>query len=182
MKLIPILSSYAQAAVELSKRCFSRPTPSDYERLDRHIRRLEGMAREAFQEEYRKRYEALALKLEQGQPLTQDEKHDLELLIIGEAQYYLKTEQDFEAWQHELHRLIDEIEKLEKDGFNDVEAFMHLQALCRDARGVLPNITFYMREQERVKQFKSRITGDLDQETARILADLIRSMLHSEAI
>lgn len=180
MKIVPILSSYAKAAVDLADKCAQASNIDEYERLDRHIRRLEGMAREAFQEEFKAQYEAIAGHLEEGKPLTEEEKNALELLIVGEAQYYIQDEANFEAWQRELQQLMQEIRSLESQGLDQADTLLRLQALCRDLRGILPDMTMYLRERDRIQSFQRSVQASFDPETARVLADVIRAMLSSE--
>ena len=40
MKIVPILSSYAKAAVDLADKCSQASNVEEYERLDRHIRQI----------------------------------------------------------------------------------------------------------------------------------------------
>ena len=104
----------------------------------------------------------------------------LNLLIVGEAKYYVKHENDLENWRGELARLIEEIERIEAGGANDVDRLLHIQALCRDARHILPDITFYYSEKERLARFETATSGQIDAEKGRILADVIRAMMESD--
>ncbi len=180
MKIVPILSSYAKAAVDLADKCSQTSNVEEYERLDRHVRRLEGMAREAFQEEFKAQYEAIAGHLEEGKPLTEEEKRALELLIVGEARYYVQDEANFEAWQRELQQLTQEIKTLESQGLDQADTLLRLQALCKDLRGILPDMTMYLRERDRIQSFQRSVQTSFDPETARVLAEVVRAMLRSE--
>jgi hypothetical protein len=169
----------ARETAAAAGRAFSSEHPTPYRLFDQGVRELEGLAREAFQAKLRGTYQAIVDKLENGQPLTQEEQELLKLLIVGEAKYYLRFENDLQNWQDELQRLTQEIERLAAQGLDDIDSLLHLQALCRDAKGVLPNIIFYYREKERLARFEKAAHGQLDPEAGRLLADMIKQMMSS---
>ena len=150
-----------------------------YQTLDHQIRQLENVARENFQAKLKNDYQTVVEKLEKGTPLTTDERQILELLIVGEANYYLRHENDFGNWLNELRRISAEIERLQAGGLTKIAEVMHLQALCRDARGILPDIMFYLREKERVERFKSGTQGEISPADGKMLANMIRAMMAS---
>ncbi len=175
----PTLSAQISKTVEVAKRCFETESVTDYEELDRRVVELEGTAREVFQGKLRVQYLSIAEKLDRGAEITAQERQALELLIIGEAKHYLKYENDFENWKRELKRLAEEIEKVQARGSESIEEVMHLQALCREAKGVLPDITFYLREKERIVRFEDTMRETLDPEARRFLAEIIKGMMES---
>lgn len=162
-----------------AQRCFETDQVRDYESLERLIRQIEVGARETFQELVREQAEALARKLEDGAPLTIDEKQTLELLIVGDARYYLKYENDFENWKVELKRLLSEIDRIQPVGAKAIDELLRLQALCRDARTVLPGINYYLQEKERLQRFQTSTQSGVNPEVARILAEILREMISS---
>ena len=164
---------------EVAKRCFDTESVADYEHLDRQTSELESMAREAFQDTLKGGYLSIAEKLEAGEEITPEDREALQLLIVGEAKYYLKQENDFENWTRELERLAGEMEKVHTSGSAGIEDLMRLQALCREARAVLPDITFYLREKERIQRFEDAVRGTLDPEVRRFLAEMITGMMRS---
>lgn len=150
---------------------------SAYEALSRTIGEMDDHARELFQRQYAAEYAALASKLERGQPLTAAELQHLRLLIVGDAQAYLQHENNFEDWQAEIKRIADELAILRASGLGDGEALLKTQALCRDARNVIPDILNYLRERERLQRFDTVTAGQMDASTARFFATMIREML-----
>jgi hypothetical protein len=66
--------------------------------VDSVIHLLKNQAREQFQQMAIERYGSVLGKLEAGDPLTDEERSALEILIVGQARYYLKEETDFGAW------------------------------------------------------------------------------------
>ncbi|MBN1486930.1 MAG: hypothetical protein JW981_04760 [Anaerolineae bacterium] len=177
-----ILSAKVDQLVTSMKQSLQTKSVTSYEESHRLICKLDTDIREAFQELLRKHYKPIISKLENGGRLSQEERNALELLIVGEAKFYVDLENDYENWVREIGRLVSEIEKLQTAGLATVEDILHLQALCRDARNVLPDIAFYLREQERVKYFQSAMLDSLDMESRRFLADMIRGMMTSDRL
>jgi hypothetical protein len=151
----------------------------DYEEMDLEVRALENMARETFQALVEKQYTDLVLKLESGDALTGEEKQVLKLLVVGAAEYYLKEEEQVDEWRAELDRLMGEMERLKSENLLTVDAILELQALCKDARRVLPDLVYYFTERQRVERFQEAMRGPLDPVAARVLADTIRGMMSS---
>lgn len=167
--------------LEAAARAFESKASTAYDTFDWNVRELEVLAREDFQAKLGHAYLIILNKLEKGEPLTSQEWEMVNLLVIGEAKYYLQHENDFENWQAEIKRLVNEMEQVESStGLDDVDSLLRMRALCRDARGVLSSITYYLQEKERVDRFKETTGGALDLETGRILADVIRGMMTSD--
>jgi hypothetical protein len=175
----PTLLAQISKTTEVAKRCFETESVGDYEDLDRQVVELERTAREAFQDRLKDDYLAIAAKLEGGAEITCAEREALGLLIIGESKEYLKCENDFENWKKDLKRLAGEMEKVRASSSASTEDLIHLQALCREAIGVLPDITFYLREKERIKRFEHAMRETLDPEARRFLAEIIMGMMES---
>ncbi|HSJ24315.1 MAG TPA: hypothetical protein VK929_06600 [Longimicrobiales bacterium] len=155
------------------------PHMDGVERLDQKLRTLDSLCRETFQETLSDAYALIAGKLEAGEALTPGEHKAVELLFTGEATYYLKTENNFHDWIAELNRLLDEMAALEADGLDNLAELMHLQALCRDAMHVTPEVIYYLRERQRVEQFRASLEGDISREGGRLLARMIRDLMAS---
>jgi hypothetical protein len=56
----------------------------------------------------------------------------LKLLIVGDAEYYLKYDDGFDRCKNETSKIVDEIRRLQSSDL-DVDALMHLRVLCREA-------------------------------------------------
>jgi hypothetical protein len=121
-------------------------------------------------------------KLEEGEALTAAEQDMLEMMVVGEAKYYVKSENDVENWTNEVKRLVEAIEGLAASGLDDIDALMRLRALCREAQRVVPDLAFYYREQDRVRKFKEATAGAIDVEARRMLANLIKDMMSSDTM
>ncbi|MFP4346124.1 MAG: hypothetical protein ACLFU8_15615 [Anaerolineales bacterium] len=152
---------------------------TDFEEMDLEVRALENMARETFQALVEQKYTDLVLKLESGDALTEEEKQVLELLIVGAAEYYLQEEEQVDEWREEIDRLLGEMKRLKSENLLTVDAILELQALCKAARRVLPDLVYYLTERRRVERFKDAMSRPLDPVAAQVLADTVRGMMSS---
>jgi hypothetical protein len=153
---------------------------SQVERFEQKLQVLDSLCREAFQETLHDLYLTIAEKLEKGtEALSPREREAVELLFTGEAKYYLKTENSYDDWVAELERLIRELEATRAGGLGSIADLMHVQALCRDALHVLPELSYYLREKERVALFRQNLDGELTRESGRMLARMIRDLMSS---
>ena len=173
------VSQKAQIVQRVASEALGSDNSQNFEEFDRQVRELESMAREAFQAKYNNVYKDIIVKLEKGTNLSSEEFEILKLLVIGDAEYFIKYENDLQNWKDELARLTAEIEKLESDDLDNVDNLLHMQALSRDVRNVLPAITFYYREKERIARFETAAAGPVDDESKKIMADVIKSMISS---
>ena len=74
--------------------------------------------------------QSLIAKLQDGKPLTADEMKTLRSLIIGDADYYLKYDDDFDRSKNDLGKIIDEIRRFQDHQGHDV-----LNAACTSFMG-----------------------------------------------
>jgi len=182
---VPQLSEKIQKTIELASRCAQAETSDNYGALGDQLEELEGQAREAFQS--RMDFASLLPKLKSGRPLTPADLKTLELLIVGDAEYFLKYETEFNRWKTEIQQLVGEISKLqsgveskEKSNDLDVDALMHLRALCDEVRRILPAVVYYLDQKERASKFQQATQGPIDAEASRVLAEIVEQMLVSD--
>ena len=165
-----------------SAQTFKQETEVNYQQLQAQVFDLEGLAREAFQSKLEDLYWPILEKLEEGKALTTAEHDIVELLMVGEARYYLRYENDVNQWKGELKRLLEEIKKQQVAGLDEIDSLMRMRALCREAMRVLPDLAYYFRERERVRRFEDATSGAIDVETRRALANLIKEMMESDKV
>lgn len=151
-----------------------------YERLYSEIFKLETMARETFQYQFREHYQAVVEKLQNGDPLTQADKQLLSELVVADAKSYVKHAKEFENWKDHIDRLLAELHSLRAQGVQTTDDLLHIQSLCRDLRTVLPDITFYLRERERVQGYEQNDIQALPPEMKKLLAEAIDAMMKSD--
>jgi len=176
------VDSKIDEVINVSNQSFNTETEAHYQEFQDQIDALEGLARETFQAKLENMYLPILAKLEEGESLTAAEHNILELLVVGEAEYYLKYENELEHWRGELKRLIEEIKKQRAEGLEEIDGLMRLRALCREAMRILPDMTYYFREKERIRKFEEMTKGAIDVETRRSLANLIKEMMESDQL
>jgi hypothetical protein len=166
-----------QKTLELASRCTEAETSENYAALEDQVGDLENRAREAFQ--VKMDFASLLPKLEKGKPLAPADLKTLELLIVGDAEYYVKYETEVDHWKGELERVLGEMAKLQ--GLElDIDGLMHLRALCREARELLADLVFYFDSKQRTSKFQAATRGAIDAEGYRFLAEIVKQMLVSE--
>jgi hypothetical protein len=120
-------------------------------------------------------YQFLLTKLQQEKPLTSDDLKTLRSLIVGDADGYLKYDDDFEQSKAELARIIDQIRKLRSTELN-AETLMHLRVLCREATSALAPTAHYLEQKQRLKNFDANVREPLSSDTRRMLASVIQDL------
>ncbi len=168
--------------LDVATQSLKHETEARYQEFQVQVYDLEGLAREAFQAKLDNMYWSILDKLEEGKSLTAAEHNILELLMVGEAKYYLKYEHKIEHWRNELKRLLEEVKKQQAAGLDEIDSLMRLRALCREAMRVLPDIAYYFREKERIRRFEEATRDAIDTETRRSFANLIKEMMESDQI
>ena len=166
-------------ALQRASRCAEDETSENYEVLEDLIEEIEGQSREAF--ESKMDVASLLPKLKNAKPLPPADLKTLELLIVGDAEYYLKYETELDGWRQEAKRIVAEIATL-KSADLDVEGLMHLRALCREARRVLPDLVFYFDQKERASRFQAATKGPIDPEGYRALMEIVEGMIESDKV
>ena len=178
---LPQLRTTIQKTLDFASRCTRAESSDNYGALGDQIEELEGQAREAFQSKMD--FASLLPKLKAGTPLTPADLKTLELLIVGDAEYFLKYETEFDRWKREIQQLLGEISGLQSGSQRDdldVDGLMHLRALCGEVRRVLPAVVYYLDQKERASKFQQATQGAMDAEASRVLAEIVEQMLLSD--
>ena len=168
------ISTRIKEALDLSAQCFEAEKSEGYEVLSEKLEELEAAARVTFQAH--EDYKSLLTKLDKGTPLSPDELNTLKLLIVGDADYYLKYDEDFDRSKSELKTILDEIRGLQSAEL-DVDGLMHLRVLCREAASVLIPTSYYLEQKERVQKFQEATRDPIDRESGKMLAHITRESM-----
>jgi hypothetical protein len=166
-----------QKVLDLVARCNAAESSDNYEFLEEEIDELEAHARQAVNAKMD--FKSLLAKLVGGLPLTPADLKTLELLIVGDAEYYLKYESEIEEWKTQVKRVLDQIANLQTSTL-DVDSLMHVRALCREAHEVLSDLVYYFDAKERTAKFKIATQGQIDPDGYRFLAEIVQEMLASD--
>jgi|SRR5579862_275328 hypothetical protein len=167
------VSEKLKEALDVADQCFKAENSAGYDVLSEQLEELETLTRESYQQHGD--YKSLLDKLEKGNPLTSDEVNTLKQAIVGDAEYYLKYDDDFDRCKTEAGKIVDEIRRVQSTDL-DVDALMHLSVLCREANRALVPAGYYLEQKERLRKFEDAARGPIDPETGRVLADMIRHL------
>jgi len=160
-------------ALDAAARCAANETSDNYAVLGERLGELETLAKQSLQSNVL--YQPLVTKLLNGTPLTAEELRTLRSLIVGDADYYLKYDDDFDRSKSELARILDQIRQLQSSD-PDVSKLMHVGVLCREAATLLAATEHYLEQKERVQRFEQATRGPIDREAGRALAGIIEGM------
>jgi hypothetical protein len=160
-------------ALNTAAQCSSAETVENYTQVATQLQALDALAGRSLRSHVN--CQPILAKLQQGASLTPDELQVLRLLIVGDADQYLKYDDDFEDAKSELKKILDEIQALASPESN-IDSLMHLRVLCREAASSLGPVLHYLEQKERVRNFEEHTCGPLSADAARILAGIVRNM------
>ncbi len=174
------ISIATSQVVEQGSQSLQTDRSESFERLYLRVHALEQQARETFQHQFRREYQAVIEKLQNGERLDEADKHLVAQLLVADAKSYVKHAADYEAWKDQVDRMLADLKRVQDKGLQTTDDLLHIQALCRDLRAVLPDITFYLRERERIQGYEQNDLNALPPELKNILADVVKSMMESD--
>ena len=120
---------------------------------------------------------AIIGKLENNQPLNDAEKQTVKLWVVGDAEGYVKMENNFQDWLKEYRRLLDIIAAWEgKTG--SVQELVEVHGVLEDAIKVADAVAHYLEDRERVARFE-RAMSNMNDEGRKFIAAMLKSMLAS---
>lgn len=154
-------------------RCAAAETTQNYDALLQQLQDLGELAHITC--EMNVDHAGLARKLRAGETLSSDEMQTVRLLLVGDADYYLKYDEEFDRCRTEVTKIVDEIERF-KSGELGVDGLMHVSTLCREASNLLALAQHYLDARERVRRFEATTTSGLDRDMGRTLAGIIEGM------
>ena len=176
MQNIAALTRTMDETLEAAARCLGAESVTFAEALGERLHALTEVSRESFLGLLAEDFFRIAEKLEAGADLEREEQGALEMLLVGDAEMYLRMERDADTWRAELRRIVGEIRQVRDGGFGDPRALLRLRALCAEANRVLPDLTFYLMERERVERFRESMEA-LGTTERLFLSRLIREKL-----
>lgn len=98
--------------------------------------------------------------------MTKEELKFIKLWVVGDAEYYVKLENNFNDWLLELKRIVDEIAKI-NDPEPNFETASHLRAILEDGKRVIYDIAYFLKKKERIANFEEA-SLELDREERSI--------------
>lgn len=151
---------------------------SSYQALAAIFSDTEVQLREHIQDITKGEINRIIQKLEKGGEISPEEIKFIKLWIVGDADYYIKLENNFNDWLSELKRIIGVINNL-KESNPDFETASHLRAILEDGKRVICDIAFYLEQKERIANFEES-TLELDKEEKDLLVKLLKNKLASK--
>jgi hypothetical protein len=118
---------------------------------------------------------AIIGKLENNQPLNQAEKEMVKLWVVGDAEGYVKMENNFQDWLQEYRRLMDEVASWE-GRTGSIQELVEVHGVLEDAIKVADAVAHYLEDRERVSRCETALTN-LNAEDNKFIAGLLKSML-----
>lgn len=173
---VATLNRTLEETLQSAGQCLGADSVTFCEALGERIHVLTEVAREGFLALLAEDFLRIAEKLEHGADLQQEEMAALEMLLVGDAEMYLRMEREADAWRAELRRIMGEMRQVWDAGFGDPRTLLRLRAVCAEANRVLPDLTFYLRERERIEKFRESMEA-LGTDERLFLSRLIREKL-----
>jgi hypothetical protein len=119
---------------------------------------------------------AIIGKLENNQPLNEDEKQTVKLWVVGDAEGYVKSENNFQDWLQEYRRLMDVITNWESRSAS-IQELVEVHGVLEDAIKLADAVAHYLEDRERVTRFENAIAS-MNAEDSKFIAGLLKSMLN----
>lgn len=160
-------------ALDAAALCASQESTRNYDILSEHLGEIETAVGQLLRAHVA--YRPLLAKLQQGGQLAPDELEALRSLIVGDADEYLKYDDDFERSKTELNRILEQIRQLNARE-PDIEALKRLRVLCREASNALAETSQYVQQKERVRNFEDHTRDALTDDVRRTLAGMVERM------
>lgn len=130
-----------------------------------------SVVREKLQELTKKEINEVIKRLESGEPVSWADLKSVRLWIVGDAESYIRMENNFADWITEYERLIDVLRRYERDSLSSEELF-NLHGILEDACRIAHDIANFLEKKQRVEKFEEAVKrpAEMDRETlARIL-------------
>lgn len=150
---------------------------SDFDRIYAAMDELKISMRERVQEIIRPEAENILRALKANIPLSAQQLKLLRQLIVGDAENYLRQENDYYTWHRELKRLSGIVASVNPET-ESLEELAAMQGSVSDALNLIPSIQRYLEARDRVLRFEQS-TSNIDPMTAELLCKLIEKKLQS---
>ena len=160
------------SSIENAKR---KDNSDAYRSLTGFLRDAKAEMRECIQELTRESMLEIIQKLESGQGLGAEDIDLVRLWIVGDADSYLRAENNYKDWIRELDRIEGDISAVKNQQI-ETKNFSRLQALLTDMDRTAQNVFMYLSERERVSRFE-QATKQLDSRAGAVMAELLNKYL-----
>jgi len=162
-----------QEALADAARCASDETTKNYDTLAQDLVELEKVAKEACAEHTD--CKALIAKLRAGTALSADELATLRLLMVGDADSYIKYDEELDRCRTDVAKIIAKMQQLQT-GELTADVLMHLSVLSLEARILLELTRHYFEARDRIRRFDTATSVAIDRDAANVLVRMIEGM------
>jgi hypothetical protein len=169
----PEIIAEVTEVLNTAQKCSTAETVENYNLLSEQLDELASTAGESLVSHGG--YQPLIDKLEKGTQLDEAELKTLRSLIVGDADQYLKYNDDFARVKTELNRILGQVGQLKSQDL-DIEALMRLRVLCKEASSALVPTLHYLQQRDRVRRFEEHTRGPLSKDAGHILARMLKEM------
>jgi hypothetical protein len=172
MELSNVTASMATARASMSHDAFERAAMS--------LGNRQGEIREAYQANTATRLRVMTERIASGQVLSDEELQIVRDWIVGDADSYLRAENNIQDWMTEYDRLQGVLAEYEGRPLVEVE-LLELKGILEDAVRVAHDISNHLEKEERVKRFEEmfRDQANLSRDDRQRLAGLLIGKLES---
>jgi hypothetical protein len=158
------VAAQLQETLAAAERCTNEETGQNYDALAQDLAELEKAAKAA-----------CAAHADSRALLAKPHLATLRLLMVGDADYYLKYDEEFDRCKTEVAKIIAEIQHLQTDELT-ADALMHLSVMSLEARILLELTRHYLEARDRVQRFNAATSVAIEQDSANTLVRIIEGM------
>jgi hypothetical protein len=117
-------------------------------------------------------------KLQSNAPVTNQEVALIRAWVVGDAESYTKTENNFQDWLSEYDRLEKTLADYEGTECAS-EDLLKLHAILEDATRISYDIANFLEKQDRIRKFESAVADGLDENERDLLVSVLTNKLKS---
>ena len=161
----------------MRKACAEMP-PEAFHRAGRLLRKARGSTREEAQQATADEIREIIEKLTSGDSMTPEEISLVRAWIIGDAEGYLRMENNLPDWLAEYERLATSVARYEKADCSHAE-LLELCGILEDAARVNQDIAVFLEQRDRVRRFEAAVADGLDGPERKLLAEVLAGELES---
>ncbi len=168
---------YLKGMSQAMKKGQADNTSESYGLVATELVRSKNEIRQAIEQATAGAIAAVIGKLENNQPLTEEERKTVKLWVVGDAEGYVKSENNFQDWLKEYRRLMDVITAWEsKTG--SIQEMVEVHGVLEDAIKLADAVAHYLEDRERVARFENAMSS-MNSEDSKFIAGMLKSMLNS---
>lgn len=159
---------------------FEAKDRSSYEKIENSFDRFEAGLRERIQALTTQAMTGVVKKIKSGGCLDEKDTELVRLWVLGDAESYVKAENNFNDWLSELQRIVAEI-SVKTDAQPDAEKAFYLRGLLQDGQRLVEDIVWFLEKKERVARF-IKPGQTLDPQERELLARYLIEQIQSPGV